>query len=134
MNLNIRDFPEKLAQELRVEAARKGVSLREYVIARLEYGDAVEGVLSESSKGLPRRMVKANQVTDGLVRKSDTQPAKGDPTVKHYDLGVGSGSQSGSGVRVGAEKSAPASKKMSTDEYLGLSNSEKLRAQREGRY
>ena len=45
MDLNIRDFPEKLAQEMRVEAAKNGVSLREYVIARLDFGDAAVEIL-----------------------------------------------------------------------------------------
>ena len=46
MDLNIRDFPEWLAKQLKQECLRNGVTLREYVIARLDFGDKASAALA----------------------------------------------------------------------------------------
>src|SRR5208282_479429 len=46
VDLNIRDFPEWLAKQLKQECLRNGVTLREYVIARLDFGDKASAALA----------------------------------------------------------------------------------------
>lgn len=109
-------IPKGLDEKLRGRASAECRSLNEMICVLLEGTDGDE---QRGSKATPNEK-------GSLVRKSEGQPRT---TTRSHRVGAEVPE-----APLGVEKSAPSKvKKLSVDEFLKLSNSEKLRAQREGR-
>jgi len=119
MNLNIRQFPAEVLRALKVEAARAGVTLREFVIGRL-------GEVKRVRDGVSAGVQGGKGEKPSGVRSSRRERARGESGA--MDGGIRKDSvrerEAGSGEEV--------KKKLSMEQFLKLSNSDKMRAQREG--
>jgi len=107
--------PEQFAA-IKKAALRESLSVNEWILMKIE----------------------GSRETEKLVRKGDTRPAKRSAATEHHGPDAGGGSQSGSALRGeggGSPEPSPIKvKKMSTEEFFKLSNSDQDRARREKRY
>jgi hypothetical protein len=123
----VRNIPEALVRKFRSDCALKGISVREWLLPKLEaeYGlGKVEEV--EPSQGLPsvrggvRGEREAKRVGAVLGPQHEAQSDRG---------AVGGGAQQDHGNERVEER-----KKLSAEEYMKMSKSEKSRAVSQGRF
>jgi len=140
--INLRDLPGELVRKAKSTAALNGMSLKGWVILLIEKA-LVEEVSGgqDGAQGHERSDGRAVSGTGSSVRSGDAG-TKASVGVEDGDKDT-SGSRRDVVSRQGVERSGGASgkshqhgaaKKLTADEYYKLSNSDKLRAQREGRY
>jgi len=125
-NLLVKDIEQALLTEVNYAAGRAGLTQREWVIERLSEATRETGDLVRKSAA--ERPVEVSERTK--VSASSSLVSEGSKQTRE------AGSGQPRGVRVGAEKSAPATKtkKLTVEEFFKLSNSEQDRARREGRF
>lgn len=129
--INIRGVDEGLWTKLKVEAAKSGKPFREWILWVLEAQLGNEGIRDEvSGGGVSRDTEGSGKVggTDGLGPAQERKACGNGGAVggsAKSDRG-----KRGQGKGKGEEGNG---KRLSQAEFLGLSNSEKLRIQREGR-
>ena len=157
VNLLIKSFPDNLGKQLKLAALGRGVALRELVISLLEMGVGNGGMQNRGSEVQPsqvqRRVVQ--KVRGGPVGDAQTdgkpqgEAQGGKETRTRVRKGsLNHGSESGDAMNSpeaslaargdvsGAPESSPSktSKQLTAEKFMALTPSERLRAQREGRF
>lgn len=117
VDLNIRDFDERLLRDVKAVAAKGGVTLKEYV----------SGILREACGDPKRAGDRVSGVGGSEAHSGDIVPRSGNR-----------GMQAHGGSSAGDDKSskagAPKGRRMTAEEFQKLSNSDKLKAVREEKY
>lgn len=122
VDLNIRKFDEQLLRTLKTEAVKSGLTLKDWVTKILR--EATDGVVKRRADGEVLHPAKATLAVEG----GDTDTASGgEVPVSRPKMGRGSHA-SGKPHQHGAVK------KLTAEEYMGLSKSDKQKAISQGRF
>lgn len=136
MDLNIREFPDDVAKQAKIEALDIGLLLRDWVVAAVRFALTNEVRFRDFAKEVNNGVSnKANlpRLSRARVGEAPVSRARRAPSNPQPESGaVGRGVQEDA-VREGKSKGGGKGK-LTAEQFFGLSNSDKLRATREGRY
>ena len=131
--LNIRDVPEGLIRRVKAQANLDGKTLKEWVCWVLEAQAYDDKDIVEAVGGRELGDGVSSGVREDVEVRKKGRRAKGVGQAQGREASTGSKGVERSGEEDRGKQGEGKAKKLSMEQFLGLSNSEKLRAQREGR-
>lgn len=135
MDLNIRKFPDEVAKEAKIQAIDLGLKLQEWVVAAVRFALTNEtrfrDFAKEAQNGVPQK-ASLSRLSRTRVGEASVSGARRTPSNPQPESGaVGRSVQEDAG-REGKSKGSKG--KLTPDQFFALSNSDQMRATREGRY